>query len=69
MATKEEAAVRSTAGISAVWYEANLAEWPAERSGIVELQLYDSSDRPVGYPVREPFVIDPLSQARELARA
>jgi hypothetical protein len=69
MATKEEAAVRSTAGIIAVWYEANLAEWPPERSGIVELQLYDSSDRPVGYPVREPFVIDPLSQARELARA
>ncbi len=61
---REQAALRASEGITAVWYEADFAELPADTSGIVELELFDADDRPVGYPIREPFVIDHLSLAR-----
>jgi len=61
---REEAAVHSAEGITAVWYEADFAELPGDSSGIVQLELYDVNNHPIAYPVRESFVIDPLSLAR-----
>lgn len=61
---RDQAVVRAESRFTVVWYEANFGDLPGGTTGVVELELHDASGEAVGYPVREPFVVDPLPAVR-----
>lgn len=64
---EEQAAVHVNGLLTIVWCEVDFGELDPETNGVVEMQLRDAAENEIGYPVREPFLVDPLtvSHARE----
>jgi hypothetical protein len=56
----DRAYVLSDDRFTVVWYEANFGNLPHGTTGVIELELHDSFGEAIGYPLREPFVVDPL---------
>jgi hypothetical protein len=61
---KDQAFVSTAGPFTIVWYEAHFGDVPGGTTGLVELELHGASGEPIGYPVREPFVVDPLPVAQ-----
>jgi hypothetical protein len=49
--------------IQVAWCDMDFAEMAPETTGYVELELLGGDGETVGYPTREPFVVDPLAMA------
>ncbi len=64
----DRAFVLSDDRFTVVWYEADFGELPHGTTGVIELELHGSSGEAIGYPLREPFVVDPL-RAVQMQRA
>jgi hypothetical protein len=64
----DRAFVSTEGRFTIAWYEANFRDVRGGTTGFVELELRNASGEPLGYPVREPFVVDPLpvAQSRQL---
>jgi hypothetical protein len=60
----EHVAVTSNEWMSVVWYEADLSELPKQSTGYVQMEMRDAGDTAIGYPLREPFIVDPLVTVR-----
>ncbi len=60
---EERAAVHVNGLLTTVWCEVDFGGLDPNTNGVVEMQLRDTAENEVGYPVREPFLIDPLTVA------
>jgi hypothetical protein len=60
---RETVPLQTGGDIQAAWCDMDFAEMAPETTGYVELELLNSDGQTVGYPAREPFVVDPLAMA------
>jgi hypothetical protein len=60
---EEQAAVHVNGLLTTVWCEVDFAGLDPNMTGFIEMQLRDAAENEVGYPVREPFLVDPLTVA------
>ncbi len=58
---RETAPLQSGREIEVAWCDMDFAEMAPETTGYIELELLNSDGQTVGYPAREPFIVDPLA--------
>jgi hypothetical protein len=61
---EEQAAVHVNDLLTTVWCEVDFSGLDPETNGVVEMQLRDAGENEIGHPVREPFLVDPLTVTR-----
>ena len=60
--------VAENAYMTVAWAEIDFRDLPPQSNGYIEVEMRDAAGEPIGYPAREPFVIDPLASTRSSER-